>query len=62
MKISEKINKLLKEKDMTQQELADAIGVKQSTVSLWARGKTEPGGEVVKKIFEVLWQKKKNFT
>ena len=53
MKISEKINKLLKEKDMTQQELADAIGVKQSTVSLWARGKTEPGGEVVKKIFEV---------
>ena len=51
MEISEKIKKLLKEKDITQQELADTIGVKQSTVSLWVRGKTEPGGEIVKKIF-----------
>ena len=41
-KIGRNISNLLIERDKTQQELADAIGVSKSTVSTWTNGKRIP--------------------
>ena len=41
-KIGRNISNLLIERDKTQQELADAIGVSKSTVSTWTHGKRIP--------------------
>lgn len=39
--------------EMTQKDLADAVGVSESTVSNWERGKTEPSISQAEKISEV---------
>jgi transcriptional regulator with XRE-family HTH domain len=40
--ISNKIKELRAEKEITQQELADQIGVKRHNISDWEQGRTEP--------------------
>ena len=42
LKISENINKLRKENNMTQEQLAEALGVSVAAVSKWERGVTVP--------------------
>ena len=41
------------ENNMTQQSFADAIGVRQSSVSKWLQGLSRPSWPVIKKIREV---------
>jgi transcriptional regulator with XRE-family HTH domain len=38
------------ENNMTQQALADAVGVRQSSVSKWLQGMARPSWPVIKKI------------
>lgn len=45
---------LLKKKNVTQEELAVAIGVRQSAVSAWVCGKTQPRTRHLIKIAKVL--------
>ena len=40
----------LNEKNLTQVAFAGAIGVKQSQVSEWLKGKAKPGYDVLKKM------------
>lgn len=44
--IGERLNKLRKEKKITQEELAVIIGVQKSTVSLYEIGKNDPSDKV----------------
>lgn len=39
---------------MTQQDLASAIGVDQSAVSLWEIGKTQPRAKLLPKLAKIL--------
>lgn len=39
---------------MTQQELADRVGVNKKTVSLWESGETTPNVDKVEKICDAL--------
>lgn len=41
-----RIKKLRKEKDLTQQDLADALGITKSAVSMYERGRRRPNFEV----------------
>lgn len=50
MKIKEKREQI----NMTQQELADALGIDQSTVCLWETGKTSPRAKLLPKIARLL--------
>ena len=43
-----------REKGLTQQALADLVGVKQSTVCLWETGQCNPSVPTIKKLSEVL--------
>jgi transcriptional regulator with XRE-family HTH domain len=45
MTISEKIFKLLDERDMNQKEFSERTGIAQSTISDWKRKKTNPVSE-----------------
>lgn len=45
---------LLKKKNVTQEELAVAIGVRQSTISNWANGVAYPRTRNLKKIANTL--------
>ena len=54
MKSKNNIKKLRQERGMTQQELADVLGVKQNTLSCWERGVYEPDNEM-------LWRMAKYF-
>lgn len=52
--MNERIRQLRKALNMTQQELADKIGVKRSTISLYEIGRNEPIGAIVNIICEKL--------
>jgi len=54
MRKNEKIKSLRKNKGMTQVELADKMGVKQSYVVLWENGKRNPTHENLQKLAEIL--------
>lgn len=54
MTISEKIFKLLDERDMNQKEFSERTGIAQSTISDWKRKKTNPVSEKILIICEVL--------
>ena len=54
MIMSEKIKQFMHKNNLTQSLLADRIGIKQSTISSWVRGKTEPSFETLKKIQKVF--------
>lgn len=42
MKYVDTIKQLMLERNLSQQKLADALGVNQTTVSQWLRGKKKP--------------------
>lgn len=49
-----RIGEVLKQKGMTQQELADAANVQQRAISLYITGKREPSLEVLFRIAKAL--------
>lgn len=53
MTIGERIHKLLKEKNLTQKALSEAVGISQSAVSDW-KTKSQPQSELLYKISEFL--------
>ena len=54
MIISERIFKLLKEKNIKQKEFAKKTGISESTISDWKRKQTNPASDKIMKICEVL--------
>lgn len=45
---------LLKERNLTQQSVADALGVHQTLVSQWCTGRTKPSLEYAQKLAVLL--------
>lgn len=50
----ENLKKVMKEKKISQTELAEAIGASQATVSYWLKNKASPTVENFEKIIEYL--------
>ena len=50
MKLGERIKELRLEKSLSQMQLAKIIGVKQSQVSEWLKGKAKPGYDTLKNM------------
>lgn len=51
---SEKLKELRKRNNLTQQELAEQIGIKQNSYSDWETGKNEPNLENIVKLSKIL--------
>lgn len=54
MTISERILKVLKDRDMTQVEFAKQVGIASSTISEWKKKKTNPAADKIMNICNVL--------
>ena len=54
MTISERILKVLKDRDMTQVEFAKQVGIATSTISEWKKKKTNPVADKIMNICNVL--------
>ena len=54
MKISERIFKLMEDREVTQMEFSKATGIAQSTISDWKRKKTNPSADKIMIICNVL--------
>ena len=54
MIISERILKVLKQRNMTQAEFAKQVGISTSTISEWKKKKTNPNVEKIMDICNVL--------
>lgn len=55
MKIfGKRLREVRKSKKLTQQEIAELLGVKQNTYSDWENGKTEPSFENLIKLADLL--------
>ena len=54
MLISERIFKLLQERNMTQKDFAEQVGIAGSTVSEWKKKKTNPSADKIMDICVVL--------
>ncbi len=54
MTISERIFKLLEEREITQMDFSKATGIAQSTISDWKRKKTNPSADKIMIICNVL--------
>ena len=52
--VSENLNRLLEERNITQQELAEYIGVTQASVSNWCKGIKMPRMDKIDKICQYL--------
>lgn len=50
MTLAERIKKLRKDVDLTQQKFADRLGMKQNTVATYEMGRTNPSDAVIKSI------------
>ena len=53
-KVFLQIREVLKQKQMSQQELANQLGVSKVTVSYWCNNQTMPSLETLKKISLIL--------
>ena len=51
---SERLKKLRKENNMTQTELAKALGVSGGTVAMWETDKRKPSFEMLEKLSEIF--------
>lgn len=51
---SKRLKLLRKNKGLTQQELAEKIDVKPSTIGMYEQGRREPDGDTLKKLSKVL--------
>lgn len=49
-----KIKELRKSKNMTQNELANSIGVERTTVTMWETGNSVPSIDALKKLAEIF--------
>ena len=54
MTISERILKVLKDRNMTQSEFAKQVGIATSTISEWKKRKTNPTADKIMDICNVL--------
>ena len=54
MTISERILKVLKDRNMTQAEFAKQVGIATSTISEWKKRKTNPTAEKVSRMKKTL--------
>lgn len=54
MQIVERIDKLLKERNLNRVALADAIGIKPQNISAWSVRGTVPAGDICLKVAEFL--------
>ena len=54
MIISERVLKVLKERNMTQVEFAKQVGIASSTISEWKKRKTNPTADKIMDICNVL--------
>jgi len=52
LNLSEKVKRLRKERELTQKELADKLGVNSSHLSRLEKGKYQPSTEMLKKFAE----------
>lgn len=50
MEFTEILKEYLKINDLTQKAFAELVGIKQSQVSEWLRGKAKPGYDILKKM------------
>lgn len=50
----EVLKQLMEEKQLSQQKIADLIGVNQTTVSQWLLGEKRPGYDNILKIYQVF--------
>ena len=50
MEFKDILNEFLTENNLTQVAFAKAIGVKQSQVSEWLKGKAKPGYDILKRM------------
>ena len=54
MQIVERIDKLLKERNLNRVALADAIGIKPQNISAWSVRGTVPAGDICLKVADFL--------
>lgn len=54
MSCGERISELMKSKRLTQQEVADKIGVARQSISLWQKDQTAPSGKNLEKLAAAL--------
>lgn len=54
MSCGERISELMKSKRLTQQEVADKIGVARQSISLWQKDQTVPSGKNLEKLSAAL--------
>lgn len=52
--LGQRIRSLMKERNITQLQLADKLGVHQTTVSTWVKGEKVPHFDTLEKIADVL--------
>lgn len=52
MPFSEIIKQVMIDNDLSQQKLADALGVNQTTVSQWTLGKKKPGYDSIMLLYK----------
>lgn len=50
LEFSEILRAFLKENDLTQTKFAGIVGIKQSQVSEWLKGKAKPGYDILKQM------------
>lgn len=51
---AERLKELRKEKNMTQVQLAEALGVSKGTIAMWEIGKREPNFETLDRLSDVF--------
>lgn len=54
MEFSERLKQLRKEKDFTQEELANKLGITAGAVGLYEQGRREPDNSTVKKLAQMF--------
>ena len=54
VEFGEKLRQLRKEKNLTQRQLADLVGLKNSVISFYEVGERVPSPEIIKKLAAVL--------
>jgi transcriptional regulator with XRE-family HTH domain len=54
MKAENRLNELLKQRNLTQQQLADLMGVKQPMIAKWCKSNSDPKSSTLIKLARVL--------
>ena len=59
--LAERIYSLRKERGLSQERLAEAVGVSRQTVSKWERGAAEPELEKLRALADAMRSKEDNY-